>query len=287
MLNYFRFIKIEHTLFSLPIVFSGTFLALLQTNEKKSISLEQSIWIFLAVLGARASGFGFNRIIDRTIDSQNSRTRNREIPSGKISIFSASIFTAAMALLFMFSAGMLSKLCLILSPIPLVLFLVYPFLKKWTVGSHLGLGIAWGIAPLGGWLAIKPQIHPLSQLIPVFLLTGFSVFWVAGFDIIYALLDEEFDREKGLFSMPAVLGKKNALRISEISHSTAFLFLGLLVQNFLNHSITFFFLIIVGLLLIISHWKVQVNSFDSSLIDFAFFKVNAAIGFAVFLMIFV
>lgn len=283
--DYFRFVKIEHTLFSLPIVFSGAFLGLHQIGTKKLVDSYLFLWIFLAVLGARSIGFGLNRIIDRTFDSKNPRTKDREIPSGKISLRSAWFFIFIASALYFISAGMISTLALFLSPIPPLLFFAYPFLKRWTIWSHLGLGIAWGIAPIGGWLAVFPQIHSFAQLKPVLLLSLFSVFWVAGFDIIYALLDERFDRENGLFSMPAFLGKKDALRVSEISHLIAFLFLGTLVQNYLNRPLPFLFLVIAGLLLIASHWKVQFQGLTPQTIHFAFFKVNAILGFVVFLLV--
>jgi len=283
--HFFNFIKIEHTLFSLPIVFSGTFLALIGQGAENSITFKQFFWILIAVLTARSVGFGLNRIIDKDIDKENPRTKMREIPSGLIPLKFACIFVIVSSILFMFSAKMLSNLCLILAPIPLILFLIYPFLKRWTLFSHLGLGIAWGIAPLGGWLAVSPQLHPIIHLAPALLLSGFCIFWVAGFDVLYALLDEAFDREKGLRSMPAVLGLKNALEISEIAHFIAFLFLGTLVQLYLPHKVSFILLGAVGLLFILSHWKVQFQGLSPSTIDFAFFKVNAALGFVVFLLI--
>lgn len=241
----------------------------------------QFVWILLTITGARSFGFGINRIIDRHIDAKNPRTQNREIPAGKISVRFAWIFTIASAILFVVSAGMLSKTCLVLSPIPLLLFAIYPFLKRWTLWTHLGLGIAWGIAPIGGWLAVRPQIFPLGSLTPVLLLSFFSIFWVAGFDIIYALLDEKFDRENHFQSMPAVLGTKNALRVSELFHVTAFLLLGLLVEIYLNHAAAFGALFMIGILFAVSHWKVSSEELTPQVINFAFFKVNAALGFMV------
>jgi 4-hydroxybenzoate polyprenyltransferase len=282
MKSYLNFIKIEHTLFSLPIVFSGTLLAVfLNPQEKITLSWVQVLWILLAVTGARSYGFGVNRILDRHIDVKNPRTKNREIPAGKISVRSAWIFSILSAGLFLFSAGMLSKICFWLSFIPLGLFTLYPLLKRWTIWTHLGLGIAWGIAPLGGWLAVRPQIFPFASLMPALLLALFCIFWVAGFDIIYALLDESFDRQNQVQSMPAVLGAKNALRISDLFHLVAFLLLGLLVEMYLNHPLAFVVLFISGFLFIVSHWKVASQELTPQVIDFAFFKINAVLGFTV------
>lgn len=226
-----------------------------------------------------------NRIIDKDFDALNPRTKEREIPSAKLSLNAAWISVFVASIFFIISAGMLSKLCLLLSPVPLALFLVYPFLKRFTLWSHLGLGVAWGMAPVGGWLAVSPSLHSLSTLLPISLLFLFCAFWVAGFDIIYALLDEDFDRENGLYSMPANLGKKNALRISEIFHAVAFLFLGALAHGNFNQPLSFLFLAIIGLLLIVSHWKVQFHPLTPPLIDFAFFKVNVALSFAILLLV--
>lgn len=284
MLKYFKFIKIEHTLFSLPVVFSGVFLALSQ-KPGLSVSWRQYAWILLAVLGARSAGFAVNRIIDKDIDAANPRTRAREIPSGAISVPAGWVFVLISSALYIFSAFQLSPLCFALSPVPLALFLIYPFLKRFTVWAHLGLGVAWGIAPIGGWLALSPQITPWAQLAPALLLGGFSVFWVAGFDVLYAILDKNYDRESGLYSMPAVLGEKDALRASEIFHAAGFLFLGTLVQVYLNHALTFSFLALAGALLVLSHWKVRTRELTPPVIDFAFFKVNAALGFVVLFLV--
>ncbi len=280
-MKYLKFIKIEHTLFSLPVVFSGTLLAI----GTKDILWTQILWIVFAVMGARAAGFGFNRILDAKIDAKNARTQAREIPSGKISVSAAWIFTWSSAALFAFSAYQLSALCFWLSLIPIALFLIYPLLKRGTLWCHLWLGLSWGTAPLGGWLAVSPRILPFSQMAPALLLSGFCVFWVAGFDIIYALLDEKFDREHGVYSMPARLGQANALRAARLFHFISILFLGTLVQQVLNSPLSFMFLGLSGALLLISHFRVENEPLSPPVIDFAFFKVNAALAFVVFLMV--
>lgn len=282
-MKYFKFVKIEHTLFSLPVVFAGTFLGL----EGRPLSLREFFWIFLAVLGARSAGFGLNRILDAGLDARNPRTADREIPSGKISLSGAWAFTGISALVFMVSAGRLSRTCFFLSFIPLLFFAVYPMLKRRTVLCHLGLGLAWGIAPLGGWFAVHPQILPLSRHLPAFLLAGFCIFWVAGFDIIYSLLDETFDRDNGIYSLPSVLGAFDALRVARIFHFLSLMFLGTLVRVYLHYPLSFGFLCLAGLLLALSHWRVANEPLSAPVIDFAFFKMNAALAFVVFLMIWI
>ncbi len=281
MKKFLSFVKIEHTLFSLPIVFAGSLLALPKNTYP---TLSQSLIIIMAVLGARSAGFAMNRVIDREIDAQNPRTKVREIPSGAISVQAAWIFIAVNSILFLIAAGVISKTCLMLAPIPLLLFFIYPFLKRFTMWAHLGLGIAWGIAPLGGYLAIDSSLSPFSRLTAPILLALFCIFWVAGFDIVYALLDEESDRATGVRSLPAALGK-DAIIVSELFHFAAFLVLGFLVYQFLSSSAAFALWAAVGVLLSISHWRIATEPLSPSLIDFAFFKINAALGFIVLFLV--
>lgn len=281
MKKFLSFVKIEHTLFSLPIVFAGSFLALPKGTYP---TLRQSLIVFLAVLGARSAGFAMNRVIDRDIDAQNPRTKVREIPSGAISVQAAWTFIAVNSILFLIAAGMISKTCLMLAPIPLLLFFIYPFLKRFTIWAHLGLGIAWGIAPLGGYLAIDSSLSPFSRLAAPILLALFCIFWVAGFDIVYALLDEESDRKTGVRSLPAAMGK-DAIIVSELFHFAAFLILGFLVYQFLSSSTAFALWAAAGILLSISHWRIATEPLSPKLIDFAFFKINAALGFIVFFLV--
>ena len=280
-MKFLKFVKFEHTLFSLPVVFAGSFLAL----GGAAPSLRQAFWIILATLSGRAAGFGFNRVLDWEMDAKNPRTQGREIPSGKVSVKGAWVFTLASCGLFVLSALMLSTLCFYLSFIPLALFFIYPFLKQKTMGCHLGLGLAWGIAPLGGWLAVSPEIFPLSRLSPVFLLSGFCAFWVAGFDIVYALLDEKFDRENGVHSLPAALGAADALRVSRLFHLVSLMFLGSMIQTSPGRPLPLLLLALAGGLLALSHFRVENEPLSPPLIDFAFFKVNAALSFLVFFMV--
>lgn len=277
--KYIRFVRIEHTLFSLPIVFSGAFLA------RSPLLVQTFLWIFLAVLGARSAGFGLNRIIDRSIDAVNPRTKDREIPSGRISVTGGWIFVVAFAVLFFVAAAKLSPVCLALAPIPLALFWFYPYLKRWTVWTHLGLGLAWGTAPLGGWIAVRPVLCPVAQVAPVLWLTLFSVFWVAGFDILYALLDEEFDREHGIYSLPAKVGAEKAVNVSAVAHGIAWIFLAILTVRYLAGPISFGLLIAAAVLLAVAQWTVRKKPLTPDKINYAFFKVNAVLSVAVLLMV--
>lgn len=282
-MRFFRFIKIEHTLFSLPIVFSGTLL-LSCLNPHLRVTPLQLFLILIAAFTARSAGFGFNRIVDYKIDAQNPRTKNREIPAGIISLKEAWFFVISMMGIFFIAAYLLSSLCLLFAPIPMILFYIYPFLKRCTLWTHLGLGIAWGIAPIGGWFAIRPQVFPFVDLSPLLLLAAFCVFWVAGFDILYALLDEDFDRQNHIYSMPAQLGKTNAIRVAQIFHFIAFLILGIIMIYYVHYFVAHLIYLFIGLLFILSHWKILKDGVTPETIDFAFFKSNALMGFLIFIL---
>jgi 4-hydroxybenzoate polyprenyltransferase len=312
-MKYLRFIKFEHTLFSLPLIFSGTILA-------KGFDLPFRIYllILLAGIGARTLSLSLNRIIDRWIDERNPRTKERELPAKKISFWEAWGVSFFGLIIYLLAAYLISPVCLILSPIPVLVFLIYPHMKRLTLLSHFGVGLGLSMAPLGGWLAgivngelgtvnsefnnssflILQSLFTIDILLPPILLGLFTLFWVSGFDIIYATLDEEFDRKAGLFSMPAILGRKRALQISAILHLLAFFALsGLFVSdlpagrqglpglpgfsitnNQLPFTIQIFLLILIGFLLYWEHRK-------ASDVQLAFFKINAVLGFVVFLFI--
>ena len=209
MKSYLSLIKFSHTIFALPFALLGFTLAAV----KYGFSAEKLLFVLLCMVSARSAAMAFNRFLDREIDSKNPRTVVREIPAGIISPRNAMVFTALSALVFMASAYMLNTLCFVLSPIALLVILGYSYTKRFTSWCHLVLGLGLGLAPVGAYLAVAGQF----DLIP--LLLGFAVLcWVAGFDIIYALQDEEFDKENGLKSIPARLGKKKALLVSNVLH---------------------------------------------------------------------
>jgi len=266
MLKYARLVKIEHTLFSLPMVYAGAFLA-----KGFSVTLKEYLLILLAAAGARSTAFALNRIIDAQIDALNPRTAMRELPAGRIKVGEAWGFALVSALVYIIAAAMLNRWCLILSPIPLAIFLIYPYMKRFTSLAHFGLGAASAIAPLGGWMAVSGTF---SGSRPSILLGLFSFFWVSGFDIIYAVGDEELDRKQGLYSLVVLLGKAKALLVSNILHVLGFASLAALMVWQLPNLWSAALLVVVGLLLVWQH-RVAEN------IELAFFKINAAVGFVV------
>lgn len=269
--NLGSFIKVEHTLFSLPLILSGTFLA---ANGLPSLRL--LFLIILAGIGARTSALALNRIIDRDIDKKNPRTRTRELPSGKMSSLLAWSVAIVGTVIYFFSSYLICDLVFYLSPIPLIIFILYPYMKRFTPLCHFGVGLGLALAPLGGWIAVTCS---LNNLYPAILLSLFTFFWVSGFDIIYATLDEESDRETGVFSMVSTYGRVSALRLSGVLHLLSFLSLAVLYLIYFEKSFfTLFFMILTGVFLFLEHKK-------SSNVDMAFFKINIVIGFVIFLFI--
>jgi 4-hydroxybenzoate polyprenyltransferase len=264
---YIRFVKMEHTLFSLPLLFSG---AILATGHLPSIKL--SALIILAGFGARTAAFAFNRIIDRHIDRLNPRTAGRELPGGKMSLEEAWGVGLTGILLYVGAAWAIAPICFYLTPVPLLAFVVYPYLKRVTPLAHFGVGLADALAPLGGWLAARQSFTNVG---PALWLGAFTFFWVSGFDVIYATMDEAFDRAHHLQSLPARYGKERALKISGFLHALAFACLIMLYVQTLHASlISLLTLAVIGGLLFLE----QRLSED---VDLAFFKINAVLGFGI------
>src|SRR5262245_28590701 len=207
-------IKIEHTLFALPFAFLGAVLA-----AKGLPSAWQILWIVVAMVGARSAAMAFNRIVDRTFDAKNPRTASRAIPAGLLSVGFVWAFTIASATVFLLAAAMLNRLTLILSPVALGCVLLYSLTKRWTQLSHLVLGASLSIAPTGAWIAVRGEI---GSAVPL-LLSLVVLFWTAGFDILYACQDYDFDRREGLRSIPARFGIGRSLWIARGLHAAAFL----------------------------------------------------------------
>jgi 4-hydroxybenzoate polyprenyltransferase len=268
--TYGRFVKVEHTLFSLPLILSGAFLA-----AGGIPGIRVLILILVAAFGARTAALGLNRIIDMEIDRRNPRTKERELPSGKISLLEASAIVGVGILIYLVAAYLICDFVLYLSPIPLIVFTVYPYMKRFTSLCHFGVGLGLSLSPLGGWFAVRCSAN---GIIPPLLLSLFTLFWVSGFDVIYATLDEEFDRKSGVLSLTSRYGKKRALFISAILHLFSFIALIALYFYEFKSIYTLPFLIVSGLLLFWEHRK-------SSDVDFAFFKINALLGFVVFLFV--
>jgi 4-hydroxybenzoate polyprenyltransferase len=264
------FVKIEHTLFSLPLIFAGVFLA-----SPKPPSLKLIMLILAAALGARTTALALNRIIDRHIDKRNPRTTDRELPSGRMPLGGAFIVLIAGFALYEFSAKLISPFCLALSPIPLAIFLIYPYMKRFTSFAHFGVGFGLSMAPLGGWFAVK---NTAEGMLPGLLLSLFMVFWAAGFDVIYSTLDEAFDRGEKLYSFTSRYGRKRALKISACLHVFSFVVLVGLFTLQIRALAALPLLIVSGYLLYLEHRKAE----D---VELAFFRINAVIGFAVLAMV--
>ncbi|MCY3985793.1 MAG: putative 4-hydroxybenzoate polyprenyltransferase [Candidatus Dadabacteria bacterium] len=264
--NLSGFLRIEHTFFSLPLIFAGAFLA-----ADGIFSAKLFVLIVFAGTGARTLALALNRIFDRAIDRENPRTEKRELPSGKIRMGEAIVVAAAGALLYFVSAYLICPLVLILSPLPLVAFTVYPLMKRFTSLCHFGVGFSLALSPLGGWLAVRCSFE---EIFPAVLLSAFTFLWISGFDIIYATADEEFDRRRGIYSLVARFGRRRALIVSRICHMLSF---GFLVFLYLFSFRTFFAfpaLLLCGYLLYLEH-----RSFGQ--VDSVFFRTNILIGFAV------
>ncbi|MGB3363583.1 MAG: 4-hydroxybenzoate octaprenyltransferase [Thermodesulfobacteriota bacterium] len=268
--NYANFIKFEHTLFSLPLIFAGTFLAANGLPPWKLLVL-----IVLAGTGARTSALAINRILDRKIDALNPRTEDRELPSGKITLTKAYLITVLGLILYFISAYLICDLVLYLSPIPLAVFIVYPLMKRFTPVCHFGVGLGLALAPLGGWVAVTCS---LEGILPALVLSLFTLCWVSGFDIIYATLDEEFDKKAGIYSMVSVYGRNTALIVSSALHQSAFFFIAFLYFLMFKSIVAGLFLVLIGELLFLEHRK-------SENVDLAFFKINILVGFAIFLFV--
>ncbi|MFA5353735.1 MAG: UbiA-like polyprenyltransferase [Thermodesulfovibrionales bacterium] len=263
-------IKFSHSVFALPFAFTGAILA-----ASGIPTAMQLFWITLAMLGARSGAMGLNRIIDRRIDAANPRTQNREIPSGKIGVADAAVFTAASFALLLFAAYNLNPLCLYLSPLAVAVLFLYSYTKRFTWMAHIVLGIAISAAPLGAWIAIRGSIAP--EIIP---LTLAVVFWLAGFDILYALQDMEFDRSSGLHSIPQRFGPARSILLSRVFHGLTWLLLALTGILFHLGFVYAMGMAAVAGLLIYEHSLVKPH--DLSRLNMAFFNMNGYISVTVF-----
>ena len=260
-------IKIEHTLFALPFAFLG---ALLAANGLPALS--QILWIIVAMVGARSAAMAFNRIADRNFDARNPRTATRAIPAGLLSVAFVWAFTIVAAALFLFAAAMLNRLTLILAPVALASVLLYSFTKRWTQFSHLVLGWCLSIAPTGAWIAVRGAIDSAVPL----LLSLVVLLWTAGFDVLYACQDYEFDRREGLRSIPARVGIPRALWISRALHAGAFVALVALYLSTNLGPLAFAGVLATGALLIYQHRLVRAD--DLGRLNAAFFTTNAFVS---------
>jgi 4-hydroxybenzoate polyprenyltransferase len=265
-------IKFEHTLFALPFAFLGAVLA-----ADGLPTWRQVLWITLAMVGARSAAMTFNRIIDKDIDAANPRTAGRELPSGKLSIKFAWMFFIAAVALFLLAAYSLNWLAFALSPVALLSILGYSYAKRFTAFAHLILGWSLAISPTAAWIAVRGTIDSEVPL----LLSLIVLMWTAGFDILYACQDFEYDRKAGLRSIPARFGIKNALWIARLFHFQAFIVLLLLYAVTGLCWLALAGVGAVGALLVYQHTLVKPN--DLSRVNAAFFTTNAFVSVILFL----
>jgi 4-hydroxybenzoate polyprenyltransferase len=260
-------IKFEHTLFALPFAFLGMILAAGGWPSWWTV-----LWIVAAMVGARSAAMGFNRLVDRGIDAANPRTASRALPAGLVTPRWVALFVAATAALLIFAAWQLNPLTFYLSPLALAVLFLYSYTKRFTWASHLVLGLSLAGAPLGAWIAVRGDLRATPLL-----LAACVLLWVAGFDVLYALQDLEFDRRNGLFSVPARFGVVGALWISAVLHGLMLGLLALLPRLYPGLGLGFWAgwagcVALIGW----QHWVVRPG--DLSRLNAAFFTANGALS---------
>jgi len=266
-------IKWEHSIFALPFALCGAMLAAsgLPTGH-------QLFWIVVAMLAARSAAMAFNRLADAAIDAANPRTRTRALPAGQLSPAFVATFVIVSCAIFIVAASQLNRLTLWLSPVALAVLLLYSYTKRFTRWSHLVLGFALGIAPSAAWIAVRGSLDPR-----ILLLTAAVTFWVAGFDVLYACQDFQFDRDAGLHSIPRYLGIRGALWVARVFHVVMLLLLIALLPAFSLGKLAIAGVGAVTLLLLYEHSLVKPD--DLSRLNAAFFTMNGVISvvFALFI----
>jgi 4-hydroxybenzoate polyprenyltransferase len=272
--RYANLVKLPHTLFALPFALVGVVLA----SYVKPVGWAQVFWVTVAFTGARFAAMGFNRIVDRRLDALNPRTAAREIPAGLIGVKQAAGAVLIASALFVFAAWRLNPLCLLLSPLALACVLGYSYTKRFTRLAHLVLGLGLSIAPVGGYLAVTGAWStPWWALV---LLSVAVMCWVAGFDIFYALQDVAFDREQGLYSIPAAIGQARSISVARVLHATTVLALAAVGWGLGAGWLYAGGVLAVAALLLYEHSLVRGG--DLSRLDAAFFTMNGLISIAFF-----
>lgn len=268
-------IKFEHSIFALPFALTGALLAIREDGFATPDLAARLGWILLAMVAARSAAMAFNRLLDHDMDARNPRTAMRHLPAGTLSRGFAWTFTLAAAGVFVVAAAMLGPLCLKLAPVALAVVLGYSYTKRFTSLSHLALGLALGIAPSAAWIAIRGSYDPRMLW-----LTAAVMLWTAGFDIIYACQDYDFDRRHGLHSLPARLGIRNALRVSRLLHVGMALCLAAVVEAFELGWLAAVGVVAVAALL--AYEQSLVSAKDLSKVNAAFFTMNGYVSLLCF-----
>lgn len=263
---YLEMIRFAHTVFALPFAFMGAILA------ADGIPTGRTLWwILVAMVGARSGAMGTNRIADRYLDALNPRTRDRALPRGRITLGEAMAFVVVSFGLFLLAAWMLNPLCLALAPLAILIICGYSYTKRFTAGSHLVLGLSLALAPIGAWVAVRGEIA-----VPAIVLGLAVLFWVAGFDILYAFQDIDFDRRTGLLSIPAWLGTARGLVLAAIFHGLTVCCLAALIPLLRLGPVYGIGLACAALLLLYEHRLV--HRYGLAKLDMAFFNVNGILS---------
>ena len=276
--DYGRLIRFSHTVFALPFALSSVALAW----PAHPPTAETLFWILVAMVGARSAAMGFNRLADRKFDALNPRTSAWELPQAKVKVWEAVLLTLAASLVFVYAAYRLNFLCFLLSPVALAIVFFYSLTKRFTWASHLFLGLALSLAPIGAWLAVAGSPLDITEL-PTPLFLGLAVlFWLAGFDVIYSLQDRQFDLAQGLYSIPARFGVAAALRLSGFFHFCTATFLALVG---LTAQMGFVYWLGFAAVSVILYWEHRiVTPTDLSRVNRAFFDFNAYVSIGYFLI---
>jgi 4-hydroxybenzoate polyprenyltransferase len=263
-------IKFEHTVFALPFAFLGALASVRGLPPPETVG-----WILVAMVGARSAAMTFNRLADQDLDGANPRTRDRALPAGRVSRGGAMIFLGLAIVVFAYAAGRLGPLCWRLTPLALAVLLGYSFCKRFTALSHLVLGLSLAGAPLGAWIAVNGRVDPPAWFLALGVLT-----WTAGFDILYALQDLEFDQARRLHSIPARLGVPAALWLSRGLHLTALAAWAAFNLGLEAHILPWLGWAAVAGILVREQWVVRGGRLDR--IDHAFFTLNSLVGLIFF-----
>jgi 4-hydroxybenzoate polyprenyltransferase len=266
-------IKWEHSVFVLPFALCGAMLA-----AGGLPSAHQLVWIVVAMVSARSAAMAFNRLADASIDAANPRTLTRALPTGALTTTFVASFVTISCAVFVFAAQRLNRTTFLLSPVALGIILLYSYTKRFTRWSHLVLGFAMGIAPTAAWIAVRGSLDPR-----ILLLTAAVTFWGAGFDILYACQDYDFDRQSGLHSVPRYFGISRALWISRSFHLIMLLLLISLLVAFGLGKLTIVGVVAVGLLLAYEHSLVSAR--DLTKLNAAFFTMNGVISILFFVFV--
>jgi 4-hydroxybenzoate polyprenyltransferase len=266
-------IKWEHSIFALPFALAGAMLA-----ARGWPSAHQLIWIIVAMVAARSSAMAFNRLADAPLDAANPRTQDRALPAGALTSSFVAAFVLVSSGVFVLAAWQLNRLTLLLSPVALAIILLYSFTKRFTRWSHLALGVALGIAPAAAWIAVRGSLDPR-----ILLLTAAVTFWVAGFDVLYACQDYDFDRQSGLHSVPRYWGIGGALWVARGFHILMLLLLAALVVALGLGKFATVGVVVVAALLAYEHSLISVK--DLSKLNAAFFTMNGVISVVFFVFV--